>query len=259
LPFAYECGIQSKLNPLQPKVVNWIDRRRELRIAFMSILLVEDHKDLAYQVARRIEQGGFAVHRLETVGRAIEALQSHSYSIALLDRRLPDGDGLLILAEIKRLQPACRVLMLTALDALDDRIAGLDAGADDYLVKPFDLEELMARIRASVRRAGAEALPPVSVGRLVFDLSLRTASVAGQTAIFHNREMALLESLVRRAGVIVRRETLMSEIWGWEDEVQPHALTLLVGRLRIRLEQLDAAAEIHAARGVGYMIAEKQT
>lgn len=223
----------------------------------MSILLVEDHTDLAYQVARRIEQGGFAVHRRETVGGAIEALQNHLYSIALLDRRLPDGDGLLILAEIRRLQPACRVLMLTALDALDDRITGLDAGADDYLIKPFDLEELMARIRANVRRVGAEALPPVTVGMLVFDLNLRTVSVAGQTAIFHNREMALLESLVRRAGVIVRRETLMSEIWGWDDDIQPHALTLLVGRLRTRLEQLGAGVEIHAARGVGYMIAEK--
>jgi two-component system OmpR family response regulator len=224
----------------------------------MRVLLVEDHDSLAHQIARRIKRAGFVVDRMDSVRAALDALSENAYSIAVLDRRLPDGDGLSILAEIRHRRPAMRVLMLTALDALDDRIAGLDAGADDYLVKPFDLEELMARIRANLRRAGDELLPPVVVGALVFDLGSRTASIAGRPALFHNRELALLEALARRAGTIVRRETLISEIWGIDEDVQPHALTLLVARVRGRLDELGAGVEIHAARGVGYMIAARQ-
>jgi two-component system, OmpR family, response regulator len=224
----------------------------------MRILLVEDHDSLAHQIVRRIKRDGFAVDRASCIKEALEILSGNPYSIAVLDRRLPDGDGLSILPELRYRQPSLRVVMLTALDAIDDRIAGLDAGADDYLVKPFDLEELMARIRANVRRVGGELLPPVTVGALVFDLVSRSASVAGRPALFHNRELALLESLVRRAGVIVRRETLMSEIWGMNEEVHPHALTLLVGRVRGRLDELGAGVEIHVARGVGYMVAARQ-
>jgi DNA-binding response OmpR family regulator len=224
----------------------------------MRILLVEDNRDLAHQVARRVRSAGFVVDHAETLETASAALAEHPYPVIVLDRRLPDGDGLAMLPEIRRRRPASRVLMLTALDAIDDRIAGLDAGADDYLVKPFDLEELMARIRANLRRAVDGSAPPVTVGALTFDLAARTASVAGRPALLHNRELSLLESLVRRAGVIVRRETLMSEIWGFDDEVHPHALTILVGRLRTRLDELGARAQIHASRGVGYMIAEKQ-
>jgi two-component system, OmpR family, response regulator len=224
----------------------------------VRILLVEDNQTLAHQVARRVRSAGFVVDHAATLDNASAALADHAYPIVVLDRRLPDGDGLTMLPEIRRRSPGARVLMLTALDTIDDRIAGLDAGADDYLVKPFDLEELMARIRANLRRIGDERAPPVTIGALVFDLGARAVSVAGRAAIFHNRELALLEALMRRAGVIVRRETLMSEIWGFDDEVHPHALTLLVGRLRARLDELETGAQIHSARGVGYMIAEKR-
>jgi two-component system OmpR family response regulator len=224
----------------------------------MRILLVEDNQRLAEQVAKRVRSAGFCVDHAATLETASAALADHAYPIIVLDRRLPDGDGLAMLPEIRRRNPASRVLLLTALDTIDDRVAGLDAGADDYLIKPCDLEELMARIRANLRRTVGDCPPPpVTVGALVFDLGARTASVAGRPALFHNRELALLESLVRRAGVIVRRETLMSEIWGFDDEVHPHALTILVGRLRARLEELETGAQIHSSRGVGYMIAEK--
>jgi two-component system, OmpR family, response regulator len=224
----------------------------------MRILLVEDQIELARQITRRIKRDGFVVDHAATIADAREAIAVDAYSLAILDRRLSDGDGLSIVGEFRRKHPSSRVLMLTALDAVDDRVEGLDAGADDYLVKPFDLEELMARIRASLRRAGGDNLPPLTLGAVVFDLASRTASVAGGSALFHNRELALLEALMRRAGVIVRRETLMSEIWGFDDEVHPHALTLLVGRLRQRLDQLETGLQIHSARGIGYLIAEKR-
>jgi len=183
----------------------------------MRILLVEDHEELAHQLRRRLKRSGFAVDQVDTIRDALQALESCSYAVAVVDRRLPDGDGISILPAIRRRQPGSRVLMLTALDAVDERISGLDAGADDYLTKPFDLDEMMARIRASLRRPGGDTSPPVLVGALAFDLSARTVSVAGKPAVFHQRELALLEGLVRRAGRIVARDTLLSEIWGFDD------------------------------------------
>jgi len=225
----------------------------------MRILLVEDHEELAHQLRRRLKRSGFAVDQVDTIRDALQALESCSYAVAVVDRRLPDGDGISILPAIRRRQPGSRVLMLTALDAVDERISGLDAGADDYLTKPFDLDEMMARIRASLRRPGGDTSPPVLVGALAFDLSARTVSVAGKPAVFHQRELALLEGLVRRAGRIVARDTLLSEIWGFDEDVQPHALTIIVSRLRARLKKLGARVDIHMVRGVGYFISEMET
>jgi two-component system, OmpR family, response regulator len=224
----------------------------------MRILLVEDHAELAHQVRRRMKQSGFAVDLAASIGDALDALRAYSYDIALLDRRLPDGDGLSIIPEIRRRQPGSRILMLTALDAVDERINGLDAGADDYLTKPFDLDEMMARIRASLRRPGGAGQPPVTIGALAFDLNGRAVTIGGRPAIFHQRELALLEGLVRRAGRVVERETLVEEIWGLDDEVQSHALTIIVSRLRARLEALGARVEINMVRGVGYFISEAE-
>src|SRR5208337_3095284 len=120
----------------------------------MRILLVEDNTELAGRIARRIRREGFAVDHFNSIEGAAASLDDCAYPVALLDRRLPDGDGLALVSRIRREQPGSRILMLTALDAVDDRIQGLDAGADDYLTKPFNLDEMMARIRASLRRPG---------------------------------------------------------------------------------------------------------
>jgi DNA-binding response OmpR family regulator len=221
----------------------------------MRILLVEDHAELASRIARRIKRGGFAVDHVDTIERAVSALDEFPYSLTLLDRRLPDGDGLSLVSRIREKQPGTRILMLTALEAVDDRIEGLDAGADDYLTKPFNLDELMARIRASLRRPGGDRTPPVEIGELSFDLDTRTVHVAGRPVLLLRRELALLEALARRAGRVVPRETLISAIYGPEEEVQEHTLTTLASRLRARLAELNAAIEIHSARGLGYMIA----
>jgi DNA-binding response OmpR family regulator len=223
----------------------------------MRILLVEDQQDLAHQVARRIERGGFSVDHVATVHGAMKALSERAYMAAILDRRLPDGDGLTIVVRMRSLQPDSRAIVMTALDKIDDRIAGLDAGADDYLVKPFDLEELMARIRACLRRSSQARTPPATIGALTYDFDSRSCAVEGRAILLHRRELALLEGLVRRAGVVVRRETLTEEIWNDGEAIQPHALTLLAVRLRAKLDQAEARIEIHAARGVGYLLTER--
>lgn len=222
----------------------------------MRILLVEDHAELAERIARRIKSAGFFVDHADTVESAALALDDRPYAVTLLDRRLPDGDGLSLIPRIRNKQPGVRILMLTALDAIDDRIEGLDAGADDYLTKPFNLDEMMARIRASLRRPGGERTPPVEVGALSFDLDTRAVSVANRPVLLLRRELALLEALVRRAGRVVSRETLITAIYEIDEEVQPHTLTTLASRLRARLIELEAGVEIYSARGLGYMIAK---
>ncbi len=220
----------------------------------MRILLVEDDADLAHQVARHIKGAGFVVDCVGTIEGAIQALEQIPYALALLDRRLPDGDGLSLISEMRKKQPGSRVLMLTALDAVDNRIEGLDAGADDYLTKPFNFNEMMARIRATLRRPGGERTPPVVLGALSLDLETGVASIAAEPVQFHRRELALLEALLRRAGRVVRRQTLMAEIYSADEDIQPHALTNLVSRVRARLQDLAAGADIRTARGVGYII-----
>jgi DNA-binding response OmpR family regulator len=225
----------------------------------MRILLVEDHEELAGQIAKQIKHAGFIVDRVASIRDAERALDDYPYSVTLLDRRLPDGDGLSLVPHIRKRQPASRVLMLTALDAVDQRIEGLDAGADDYLTKPFNLDELMARIRANLRRREGDETPPVVVGALSFDFSTHSVAVADRLLMLHRRELCLLEALMRRSGRVVKRQTLMSEIYGIDDEIQPHALTILVSRLRSRLDDAGAGVDIHSARGVGYVIAKRRT
>jgi DNA-binding response OmpR family regulator len=225
----------------------------------MRILLIEDQSDLSKQIALHVMRAGFEVDRVGSIKSALEAMRGASYSLSILDRRLPDGDGVSMVPDMRRLQPGIRILVLSALDALDDRIEGLDAGADDYLTKPIHLDELIARMRASLRRPGAMAMPPVRLGGVVFDLESHSVSVNGEPAVFHRRELALLESLMRRGGRVVRRPTLLAEIYGFEEEIQPHALTILVSRLRQKLDELDAGVEIHPARGVGYLLKSART
>ena len=219
----------------------------------MRILLVEDHADLAARIAGHIRRAGFFVDHVGTIKDASSALDHCIYSVTLLDRRLPDGDGLSLVPRVRKTQPGSRILMLTALDAVDDRIEGLDAGADDYLTKPFSLDEMMARIRASLRRAG-EKTPAITVGALSFDPDSRTVFVANRPIVLLRRELALLELLIRRSDRVVARETLVSAIYGLDRDVEEHTLTTLVSRLRARLQELDAGAEIHSARGLGYII-----
>jgi two-component system OmpR family response regulator len=222
----------------------------------MRILLVEDQASLARQVAEKIQRSGYDVDQVETIEEALRALDSCAYSLALLDRRLPDGDGVSLVPRIRKMRPETRILMLTALDAIDDRIEGLDAGADDYLTKPFNLDEMIARIRANLRKHGASPAPPVAIGAMSFDLERREAFVKDRPLLLSRRELILLATLVRRANCVVSREALNAELYGYGEEVQDHALTSLVSRLRTRLAASDARVEIYSARALGYILRE---
>jgi len=220
----------------------------------VRILIVEDQREMAALIADRISDAGFVADHVCDVAEAIEALRTRDYPLVLLDRRLPDGDAIGAVPTIRRLRPGIRIFFVTALQSTDDKINGLDAGADDYLSKPFDADELMARIRASLRRPGGRPLPPVVVANLSFDLDAHEAQVAGRPLVLHKRELLLLEALVRRAERAVTHDSLIEEIYGFGEMVQIDALKMLVSRLRQRLEKQNAGVEIHAARGIGYLI-----
>jgi len=224
----------------------------------MRILLVEDELEMAGLIAKRLEIVGFGVDLSTTLRGARESIGARPYSLVLLDRRLPDGDGMSLVEEIKRAHPGVRVVMLTALDSIPDKIAGLDAGADDYLAKPFDVDELLARVRANLRRneASKGAQPPLKVGELSFDIAAREADVGGRPIVLHRRELALLESLLRRHGRAVPREALIEEVYGGTGGLQSNALDALVSRLRRRLNAEGAGVEIHPIRGVGYVLSK---
>ncbi len=226
----------------------------------MRILVVEDEVELAKLIGERLQRCGFEVDLAPTLREARDAIGARSYSLTLLDRRLPDGDGVSLIPDIRRAHPGVRVLMLTALDSVSDKIIGLDAGADDYLTKPFDINELLARVRANLRRIGnGAAEPPVTVGAVSFDLRSREVFVHGRPMVLHRRELALLDSLIRRDGRATPRETLIEEVYSGEDEFQSNALDALVSRLRKHLNENDAGVTIHPIRGIGYMLAKSQS
>ncbi len=201
-------------------------------------------------------RAGYAVDLFSTIAEANEAFERSAYVLALIDRRLPDGDGVTLVPRARRRQPDMRILLLTALDAVDDRIEGLEAAADDYLTKPFSLDEMIARIRANLRKREGGTAPPVRIGALTMDLDKRTLGVDGRQALFSRQETILLGALARRANCVVSREILHAELYGCGEEVQDHALTSLVSRLRTRLESLGAGVEIRSARALGYILRE---
>jgi two-component system OmpR family response regulator len=220
----------------------------------MRILLVEDNEDLGNQIYLKIVSAGLEVDKVGTVEAATLALSKTPYSLAVLDRRLPDGDGISLISPIRNGYPEARIMMLTALDAIDDRIEGLDAGADDYLTKPFSLDEMIARIRAHLRRKVADKTPPIRVGHLTVDIERGLVFVREQPALFLRRELNLIQALARQAHCVVARESLIQQVYGAESEVQEHALTALVSRVRSRFSDLEARVEIHSARGLGYLL-----
>lgn len=219
------------------------------------ILLVEDDPALAYEIVRGLTREAWAVDQVGSLAVAFEAIIQGQYRVVLLDRRLPDGDGLSLVAAVKSRTNPPPIIFLTARDEVSDRIEGLDAGADDYLVKPFAMAELLARLRVACRRSSLGVPAPViEVGRLSFDPSTRSAEVEGKPLCLPRRELALLELLARRAGRVVQRGYLDAEIYGFDAEVSANALETQVSRLRRRLHAANARADIRTVRGVGYVL-----
>ena len=223
----------------------------------MRILLVEDEPELAAMLSRRLSAEGFVVDHMASLGLAIEAVLSATYRFVLLDRRLPDGDGIALLPVIRTRENPPPVIVLTALNDIPARVAGLDAGAEDYLVKPFAFEELAARLRVLQRRQASDGradMASIVVGRLQYDAAAREARVGDQTLTLPRRELAILDSLMRRAGRVVMRESLEAQVYGFDDEISSNAIEAHISRLRKRLTEADARVVLHAVRGVGYML-----
>lgn len=219
------------------------------------ILLVEDDPALAREIIGALERNQWLLDHVASLSEAFEAVIQFPYRVILLDRRLPDGDGIGLIPAAKSRASPPSIIFLTARDDLADRVEGLDAGADDYLVKPFALEELLARLRAASRRAGQASRPvPIEVARLCYDAQTREVRANGRAIALPRRELALLELLVGRAGRVVQRPHLESEIYGLDVDVSANALEALVSRLRRRLEEEDAGVELRTVRGVGYML-----
>lgn len=219
------------------------------------VLLVEDDHPLAREIVRALERDNWPIDHVGSLGDAFEAVIRFPYRAVLLDRRLPDGDGIGLIPAAKSRPAPPVIIFLTARDDLADRVEGLDAGADDYLVKPFALEELLARLRAACRRPGKPTRPrPIEVARLCFDPATREVLVGKRPIVVPRRELALLELLVQRAGRVVQRGHLESELYGLDVEVSANALDALVSRLRRRLDDEDAGVELRLVRGVGYLL-----
>jgi DNA-binding response OmpR family regulator len=217
--------------------------------------LVEDEPELALTLVARLNDEGFVVDHFGSLGAAIEAVMGADYRAVLLDRRLPDGDGLSLLPVLRTRKSPPPVIVLTAMDDVPDRVAGLDAGAEDYLIKPFAFEELLARLRVLLRRSGSAAqVPQVTIGRLQYDLSARDPSIGGTTLVLPRRELAILDTLMRRAGRVVMREHLEAQVYGYDDDISSNALEAHISRLRRRLADARAGVVLHGVRGVGYML-----
>ena len=216
----------------------------------MRLLLVEDDPMIGEGVQKGLHQDGFAVDWVQD-GRAAElALETSSYDTLLLDLGLPRKSGLDVLVSLRRRGDPVPVLILTARDAVSDRVKGLDAGADDYLVKPFDLEELAARIRALLRRKSGRADPVVHVGNLTLNPATREVSLDGKSIALSAREFALLHALVERPGAVLSRAQIEEKLYGWGQEVESNTVEVYVHALRRKL----GANVIRNVRGVGYMV-----
>lgn len=222
----------------------------------MRILLIEDNDRLADLVGKGLKAGGFAVDSFPTVADADAALASVDYQAAILDLGLPDGDGLDLLKGLRQRGSSLPVLVLTARDGVEDRVRGLNAGADDYVLKPFAMEELLARLRAVLRRPGQALGVQLVCGNVSLDTVSREVTVNGQMVSMPRRETDMLEQLLRRAGRVVRKRALEEGLYGFDDEVSSNSVEALMSRLRKRLQETTASVSVHTLRGVGYMLAE---
>lgn len=220
----------------------------------MRILLVEDEPELASMLRGALEKQGYVVDHAATLEVAEEAVALIEHDVALLDRQLSDGDGISLLALIRKRRPGLPVIVISALGKPTDRIHGLDKGADDYLAKPFLIEELIARIRALLRRPANVQTEAVTVANMEFDITRGIIQVDGTILDLPRREYLVLETLVRRAGQTVRRTTLEASVYGADDEIQSNSLDANISRLRRKLADAGAQVEIHPVRGVGYLL-----
>ena len=216
------------------------------------ILVVDDEAVIREGVRRTLEGRGMAVATCASGYLALEMMQKKDFDLVLTDLKMPGMSGLELLTAIKGLQPEVPVIVITARDGVDDRIKGLDFGADDYLVKPFDVNELLARLRAIIRRQGGQAAPVLTNGKVSLDPATREARCGDATELLSAREFALLHALLLRPGAILTRAELEERIYGWNEEVESNAVDFLIHGVRKKL----GADVIKNVRGAGWMVSK---
>lgn len=217
----------------------------------MRVLLVEDDPMIGEAIRDALKDASYAVDWVKDGKTALTTLSDQHYDLVLLDLGLPGKDGLDVLATIRRSDNPVPLLIVTARDGVNDRISGLDGGADDYVVKPFEMAELLARMRAVLRRKGGDASPVLSNGIISLDPATRHASSPGVEPMpLSNREFALLQTLMIRPGAILSRGDLEDRVYGWGEEVESNAIEFLIHSLRKKL----GSNAIKNVRGVGWMV-----
>lgn len=220
----------------------------------MRLLLVEDSPRLVELLGETVREAGWRLDAVGSVAEAEAALAGHEHDLLVLDLGLPDGDGLDLLASLRQQGSELPVIVLTARDALESRVEGLNAGADDYLLKPFAMEELVARIRALLRRPGQALGRKLTAGNVEFDTVAREVSVGGVPTVFSRRETDLLEILLRRQGRVVPKDAIEEGLYAFGDEISSNTVEVAVHRLRKRMAEAGADIEVHTLRGIGYVL-----
>jgi DNA-binding response OmpR family regulator len=220
----------------------------------MRLLLAEDDRMIGESLRKALRQSGFAVDWVRDGRAAEDTLATERFDLVLLDLGLPQRDGIAVLEAMRARGDRTPVIVVTARDALASRVRGLDAGADDYIVKPFELDELLARMRAVVRREAGRAAPALAVGDVTLDPATRQVAQGGVPVPLSAREYAVLEALMLRPGAILSRAQLEDRLYGWGEELESNAISVYVHQLRRKLGD----GFIHTVRGVGYYVGAPQ-
>ena len=219
----------------------------------MRILVVEDDPMLGEGIAEGLKQHNYAVDLMFDGNIAAQALSTEAYDVAIIDIGLPSQDGISIVRDLRAKGGHVPVLLLTARDAVDDRVKGLDSGADDYLTKPFDFSELLARMRALVRRSVGRSDPKIKFETLELDPAVQTFSDSGKFINLSRREFAVLECLLQNVGRVVSKTKLLEKLYGWDEEIDSNTLEVHIHNLRKKIDN----KYIRTIRGVGYIVQSK--
>ncbi|HEY6254713.1 MAG TPA: response regulator transcription factor [Xanthobacteraceae bacterium] len=224
----------------------------------MRVLVIEDHQRLARLIVEGLAGFGIGADTFSTAEDGLAATRSIAYDALVLDLGLPDRDGLDVIQELRaNAMRTTPILILTARGGIDDRVEGLDRGADDYLPKPFAMRELAARLRALLRRPGGPLGATIDIANMSVDTAARQVKVDGRVVAISRRELDALEILVRRADQVVPKRLLEDTIYGLSNDVTANTIEALVSRLRRRLETMHAGVSIHTLRGIGYLLKEQ--
>lgn len=224
----------------------------------MKILVVEDEKDLNSVITRHLKKNNFSVDSVFDGEEALNFLEYENYDLVILDIMMPKLNGYEVIKKLRTKQNETPVLMLTAKDNIEDKVKGLDLGADDYLVKPFDFNELLARIRAIIRRKYGNSSNQLSIDNLVLNISKKTVTRDGISIELTGKEYEILEYLMQNKGHILSREQIREHVWDFDYDGESNVIDVLIKNIRRKIDKLDSKSLITTKRGLGYVIKENE-